>query len=118
MIFFADVGERQLALEAAHLHEADGIARLGDERGFHPLLGADKSNLRARRNRFDAVGDGDGGIDMAAGAAAGHQYFQTLYTYLSAKGGDLSPFDIGIPRYGENHAQLDHQYDHRRAAVA
>ena len=85
------VCERELPLEAAHLDEADRITRLGNKRGFHPLFGADKSDLRARRNHFDPIGNGNGRVDMTAGAAAGHQYFQTLYTYLSEKGESI-PF--------------------------
>ena len=61
-------------VKTGDMHGTEGIARLRHQILFQPPLRAHKQELRFRILRGDALGQGDGGIDMARRAAAGKDH--------------------------------------------
>ena len=69
-----DVVQGELTLETGDLDVVEGVARLGHEAVFHPLLPACKVYLGGRVGLFDGSRDGQSRVDMSGSAAGCDQY--------------------------------------------
>ena len=73
-----DVGKREAAAKSAHLYVIERIAGFRHKAVFKSFFCPDKGDFRGFIMILDGVGDGDGGIDVAAGAAARKKNFHEI----------------------------------------
>ena len=69
-----EVLQVRLPVEAGAGQAADLVAGLGDQTLLHLADAADEEDVDIRIPAFQGIGQGDGGIDVAAGAAAGKDH--------------------------------------------
>ena len=66
-----ELGSQADAVELADIDELEGVAGLRHQARFHSLRRADETDFR-RIGGLERAGDGEGGNDVAARAAAGN----------------------------------------------
>ena len=69
-----DAAKIQFPGQAGAGQALDLISGLGHQLFFHAALGADKKNVDVGMTLLHHIGNGDGGVDMAAGTAAGEDH--------------------------------------------
>ena len=79
-------------VEARHPDVGHGVARLGDQGVLHAAGIGDEQELRVGLMGLDLIGNGDGGIDVPAGAAACQDKFHmTSVLPVKIQGSQVSP---------------------------
>ena len=73
---------REVLGETADPQSFDGVACLGHAFHLHAAFRSDKQDVGLGKSAFQGIGDGDGGEDMAARAAATNHDFQVLFHFL------------------------------------
>ena len=80
-----DVTQQVLTVKAAHGQTDDIVPGSRDSFHLHASLGADKEDAGIREAALHFVGNGQGGENVAAGAATAHEYIQLLMMIVTSR---------------------------------